>query len=606
MDGRPLIYEFDDVRVDLEKFEIVKADARMHLEPKAFEVLVFLIENRGRLIEKKELLDAVWKDAFVTENAMTRLIAQLRKALGEDSKEAKYIETVPTRGYRFIADVEIVAAGKPLVSRRWLTASGAVLVIAAGVYAYYHWGFATPLSEIKSLAVLPLRALQSSERDEALEMGTTSTLITRLGSLRQLIVRPESAVEKYGHPDQDALAAGREQKVDAVLDSRYQRSGDKFRFTLRLLRVADGATLWADTLDQQAADLFAIEDALSGKVTGALRLTLSSADKELLAKRYTNSAEAWQLYVRGRHLVHTRRIPEIERAISYFQQAIALDDSFALAHSMLGWSYDSLSRLGRSPANEVMPKAKVAYDQALKLDDQLAEAHSYLAMYKDDYEWDYNGAEREHSRALDLNPNSADVRNSYAFFLTFMGRFDQAISEIRRAEELDPSDMFISRNVALVLYFARRYDEAIEQSRRVAELNPNWGPVYNWMIEAYQMKGDEQAAFAAHLKEAEADGERPDEIAEMKAAFSRGGLKGYFSRRLDRVLEQERSTYVLQSAVAKLYARLGEKEQALSRLKKAVEGRDYYVIALKVDPIWDSYRDDPRFQDLLRRVGLTK
>jgi DNA-binding winged helix-turn-helix (wHTH) protein/TolB-like protein len=392
MDAKSLIYHFDDVSVDLEKFEVIKADSRAHLEPKAFEVLVFLIENRGRLVEKKELLDAVWKDAFVTENAMTRVIAQLRKALEEDSKEAKYIETVPTLGYRFIAEVQIVdrqreshsvadaatgatdeRGGSLLNSRRWLTVSVvAMLVIAAVVYAlYFHRGFATRPPEIKSLAVLPPRPLQSTERDEALEMGTASALITRLGSLRQLIVRPESAVERYARPDQDPLAAGREQKVDAVLDSRYQRSGDKFRFTLRLLRVADGATLWADTLDQHAADPFAIQDALAGKVTSALRLTLNSAEKELLAKRHTSSAEAWQLYVRGRHLVHQRGIPEIETAITYFQRAIALDHEFALAHVMLGASYYSLSWLGHSPAKELMPKAKIALDQALKLDASL-------------------------------------------------------------------------------------------------------------------------------------------------------------------------------------------------------------------------------------------
>jgi TolB-like protein len=255
-------------------------------------------------------------------------------------------------------------------------------------------------------------------------MGTTSILITRLGSLRQLIVRPESAVERYARPDQDPLAAGREQKVDAVLDSRYQRSGNIFRFTLRLLRVADGSTLWADTLDQQAADLFAIQDAISSKVNGALRLTLSSAEKELLTKRYTNSSEAWQLYVRGRHLLHQRRIPDIEKAITYFERAIALDNSFALAHATLGSSYSSLSWIGHSREKEVMPKAKVAYDQALKLDTQLAEAHTYQAEYKLYYEWDFIGAEQEHRRAIDLNPNSADVQHEYAFYLAFMGRFD--------------------------------------------------------------------------------------------------------------------------------------------------------------------------------------
>ncbi|HEX4949412.1 MAG TPA: protein kinase, partial [Blastocatellia bacterium] len=236
-------------------------------------------------------------------------------------------------------------------ARGLVVAALVVVVVLIGVLVAWQMSRApgaTP-SEIKSLAVLPLRPLPSTTRDEALELGTTSTLITRLGSLRQLIVRPESAVGRYANSEQDPLAAGREQKVDAVLDNRYMRSGDKLRFQLRLLRVADGATLWADTLDQQTADSFAIEDALSAKVTVGLKLTLSEADKELLAKRYTKSAEAWQLYVRGRLLLHTRQTPNIEKAITYFEQAIALDPGFALAYAKLGHAYASLSWVGQAP-----------------------------------------------------------------------------------------------------------------------------------------------------------------------------------------------------------------------------------------------------------------
>jgi serine/threonine-protein kinase len=479
----------------------------------------------------------------------------------------------------------------------------ALLVLLAAVYAF-RTGRDTAEVAIKTLAVLPPRPLQAGARDEALELGTTSTLITRLGSLRQLIVRPESAVERYASHDQDPLAAGREQKVDAVLDSRYQRVGDKLRFRLRLLRVADGATLWADTLDQQTTDSFAIEDALSAKVTGGLKLTLSEVEKELLAKRYTNNAEAWQLYVRGRQLLHKRQVPEVEKAITYFERAIELDQGFALAHVMLGFAYTSLNYLGDSPAKEVMPKAKAAYDQALMLDDQLAEVHSFLAQYKEFYEWDYRSAEQLHQRALALNPNSADVHHHYAIHLMHMAHFEQALAEISKAEELDPTDGFILRNVAQVLYFARRYNEAIEKSRRAIDLNPNSGPMYNWMIRAYEMKGEEQAAFAARLKQAEANGAGVDQIAGMKAAYAAGGLKGYWRRLLDRQLEREKNRPVGQVNIAMHYAWLGDKEQALAWLQKAVEERNLNVSALNIDPIWDSYRADPRFMALVRRVGL--
>jgi TolB-like protein/Tfp pilus assembly protein PilF len=526
------------------------------------------------------------------------------RQLWRDADEAEIGEAAVEEGLAASQRAE-----KSSSQRRLLATIGGVVALIGLMAALYYFrsGRDTAEAPIKTIAVLPPRPLLSGERDEALEMGATSMLITRLGSLRQLIVRPESAVERYKRPDQDPLAAGREQKVDAVLDSRYQRSGEKFRFTLRLLRVADGATLWADTLDQQTADLFALQDALSANVAGALRLTLSGAEKELLAKRYTNGAEAWQHYVRGRQLLHMRRIPDVGKAITYFERAIALDRGFALAHVMLGYAYTSLNYLGDSPAKEVMPKAKAAYEQALKLDNQLAEAHTFLAQYKHIYEWNFVGAEQLHRRALDLNPNSADVHNHYALHLMMLrGRSEQAILEIRRAEELDPTDGFILRNVAQVLYRARRYDEAIEQTRRAIDMNPNSPVFYPWMISAYEIKGDEQAAFAACLKQAEARGAGADELARIRAAFAADGLKGYWRIELDRLLEQEKSRYVGQFNIAILYARLGEKEQALARLQRAIEDRNLYVTALNVEPLWDSYRADPRFVALARRVGLTQ
>lgn len=220
------------------------------------------------------------------------------------------------------------------------------------------------------------------------------------------------------------------------------------------------------------------------------------------------------------------------------------------------------------------------------------------------YEWDFVGAEAEHKRSIDLNPNSADVRQAYAFYLTYTGRFEQAISEIRRAEELDPASVWIGRNVTQALYFARRYDEAIEQGRRVVEANPNSVTAYDWIYPSYLMKGDEQAALAVNLKQMEVRGATPDEIAAMRAAFAAGGWKGCAKRLLDDLLEQEKSSYVRRHDIATYYAMLGDKEQVIARLQRAVEDRNLFAVVLKVNPIYDNYRADPRFVALLRRVGL--
>jgi tetratricopeptide (TPR) repeat protein len=367
--------------------------------------------------------------------------------------------------------------------------------------------------------------------------------------------------------------------------------------------VTDEATLWADALDQHVADPFTIQDAISSQVTSALRLTLNADDKELLAKRYTRNGEAAWLYARGQHLLHTRYPRDLQKSITYFQGAIDLDQNFALAYAKMGFAYLSLS-FDAPSRKELCLKAKAALDQALMLDDRLAETHAYLGLYKRSYEWDFVGAEQSHKRAVALNPNSADVHNVYAFYLTYMGQVEQGLREMKNAEYLAPTDQFFSRNVSQALFFARCYDEAIWQSERTLELGSNDGRAYIWRIRAFEMKGDELGTFTASLKQAEAYGAAPDTIADMKAAFARGGLKGFWKYSLDRLLETEKTTYVSQIRMAMHYARLGEKEQALARLERAVEDRNHFAIGLKVEPLWDSYRSDPRFQALVERVGL--
>ncbi len=611
-------YEFAPFRLDAVERLLWREGELVHLTPKAIDLLFVLIERRGHLVEKEELLKLVWPDTHIEEANLANNISLLRKTLG-NGNHGHYIETIPKRGYRFVAEVwerddaEKEGAGdtaqvlptprlRDLPSLpRWLVASTGFLVLA--LLLTYFWKTAAP---IKKIAVLPLRPLQAGEQDEAMEMGTASMLITRLSSLRQLIVRPENQVRKYARFEQDPLAAGREQQVDAVLDSRYQRFGNKFRFTLRLLRVADGATLWADTIDQPATDLFAVQDALSSQVTRALRLTLSEADKALMTKRPTTSSEAWLHYARGQHLVHMRNNADTRKAITYFEQAIKLDPNFALAYTQLGFAYMSLGFSGFVPPKEVMPKVKAANEQALRLDDQLAEAHTTLADYKAIWEWDFKGAEREHLRALALDPNSAKVRLDYGFYLTVMGRFDQAVREVRRAEELAPADRFMAHNVAQYLYFARRYDESIEQANRVIDLYPNWGHGYNFLINSWREKRDEQKTFAAMLKQREVSGDGAEEIARVKADFAREGLKGIIRGELDDLLQREREKheYISPFYFAHRHAYLGQKELAFARLQQMLEDRPLYVLLLNVDPQWDSLRDDPRFVALLRRVGL--
>src|SRR5215471_20356218 len=331
MEAKSLIYQFDDVSVDLERFEAIKADSRVRLEPKAFAALVFLIENRGRLVEKKELLDAVWKDTAVTENAMTRIIAQLRKALGDDTKEAKYIETVPTRGYRFIARVKDLAEPgnekliqlkiariaeatsstvrqPPNETPRWLSkqvlVAGFVLavILASASYLFINrQREASASKSLRSIAVLPFKSVGKETSDEYLGLQIADALITRLSGTKQIVVRPTATVRKYADPNQDPMIAGRELSVDLILDGSTTRLDDRIRVNVRLLKVMDGSAVFAQKYDEKFDGIFSIQDSIAAQAAAAMGLKLTSDETRLLRHHHTENTAAYSLYMNGRY-----------------------------------------------------------------------------------------------------------------------------------------------------------------------------------------------------------------------------------------------------------------------------------------------------------------
>jgi len=622
MDRKSLIYQFDDTLVDLQAFKVTKAYSPIQLEPKAVEVLVYLVENRERLIEKKELLDAVWKDAFVTENAMTRVIAQLRKALGDDSKHAKYIETVPTRGYRFIAEVEVTKreeAGEldvdqsknthrgKLTSRRAVIIAACAMLVALIVALSYSWisnkarrsGDATP---IRSMAVLPFKALVADNRDESLEMGIADTLITKLSTVKQIIVRPTSAVIKYAGAGQDLVVAGRELKVDLVLDGHIQRSGDKIRLTVQLVSMPDGAPLWSEKFDSKFTDIFTLQDLISEKVVGALRLKLTGEEQSRLTKRYTQSAEAYQLYLKGRFYWNKRTAEAFRKSIECFNQAIERDPNYALAYAGLADVYVLPYVLRDLPQDSYL-KAKAAAKKALEIDETLAEAHTPLAEVLFRYDWNFRESDREFQRAIELNPNYATAHQWYGEFLTAIGRFDEGIAEGKRALELDPLLLMASYDLGTSYYCARQYDKTIEESRKALELDQSFSHVHANLGSAYEMKGSFQEAIAEFQK-ARQLGDHPLYAALLGRAFAVSGRREKALRMLDELKEIAKQRYDDPLAFAILYAALGEKDQAFQWLERGYQDHALVMTDLKVDPRYDNLRSDPRFADLLRRVGF--
>jgi TolB-like protein/Tfp pilus assembly protein PilF len=445
-----------------------------------------------------------------------------------------------------------------------------------------------------SLAVLPFKALDTGGREEYLGLGIADTLITKLSSISQIVVRPTSAIRKYTAQEQDALAAGREQQVDAVLEGSIQRINDKIRVTVRLLRVRDGSPLWAYKCDEESADLFKLQDAISEQVAGVLMLKLTGREKERLTKRHTENLDAYEAYIKGRYFWNRRTPHDLEKAAAHFQQAVNIDPNYALGYAGLADCY-----LFRSES----AKRDEATRKALALDDTLVEAITTQAFHLSAQRWEWASAEKLFKRALELNPNYAPARQWYAYHLSALGRFPEAIAEINRARELDPLSLIINTDVGHILYLSRQYDPAIEVYRKVLEMEPNFSVARLRLGEAYEQKGMHVEAIAEYQRALGASKD-PTIEAWLGRTYAVAGRKEMAQKILDdlKKIHQRNPHWFFQIAI--IYEGLGEKEQAFKWLEKGSEPEAGALTLIKVDPIVDGLRSDPRFTALLKRIGL--
>jgi serine/threonine-protein kinase len=558
---------------------------------------------------------ALAKETNARYQTMEEVIADLREVVGEvGGSDRLFSSSNPQRGV-----VPLVPGARPgllgALGRQIQSRAGAVLLaviallflgVALAIYYSYRPEAAPPAKLINSIAVLPFKPLVLESRDQALELGMADTLINKLSNIRRMTVRPLSAVRQYTGLEQDATAAGREQKVDAVLDGNIQRSGEKIRVTVRLVRVADGHEIWSDQFDEKFTDIFSVQDSVSRKLTGVLAVTLTGEEKELLAKRQTGNVEAYQLYLLGRY--HLNRLTDdgFRKGRDYFQQAIDRDPNYALAYAGLADAYNRLSSFNAISPKEGFPRAREAAMNALKLDDKLAEAHTMLGIVHFLYDWDWSGAERGFTRALEINPSYSDAHQTYGGYLSAMGRHDEALAEVRRAQELDPLSLEKKLSIGETLFHQRRYDQAIEQYQRVLEMDPNSGFTH-WAIgNVYLQKKRYEEAVAEYQKAIPLSGDSPDEPASLGCAYALSGKTREAQQVLAELKERAKRTYISPTVIAFIHISLGEKDQAFALLDKAYEGRDFILVTLKTEPMFDSLRSDPRFAGLLRRVGLEK
>lgn len=619
------LYEFGPFRLDDSERLLMREGVRVPLTEKAFDTLAALVRRSGRLVSKEELIAEVWPDAFVEDNNLDKSISAIRQALGEKASAPEYVETVRGRGYRFVAPVTEVSdpiapiapvsstpVGRP--SRFWiLILVLALLPLTSGLAMYFSIKARRKMNTTapRVIAVLPFKPLDSDARDESLELGMADTLITKLGALRAVSIRPLSAVRKYSSLEQDPVAAGRELGVEAVLEGSIQHGSERVRVTVRLMRVADGVALWTGTYDEKLADIFAVQDAISEQVTQSLAVRLSVDEERQLTKRYTNNTEAYQIYLRGRYFWNKRTEDAVRKSIEYFRQAIALDPDYALAYSGLADAYWILSAFDPDGGIALLPQSKTAALKALELDDTLAEAHTSLGIVEEFYELDFVAAEREYKRAIQLNQNYASAHHRYGFFLNRMERIDDAHVEFRRALELDPFSLPINVDAARPFFRSGDHERAIAQLQKAIEIDPNYPRAHNVLANWYAQMGryDEAVAEAKKAAALSAPAPPPDGPPrgsyQLVYIYAKAGRVIEARRMLDELEKQpnRRNDQLYFQALA--YAALGNRERAFALIEEIYNTRSLELLSLKGDPAWDDLRSDPRFRELLHRFGLT-
>jgi DNA-binding winged helix-turn-helix (wHTH) protein/TolB-like protein/Tfp pilus assembly protein PilF len=649
------LFEFGQFRLDTAERLLLRDGEPVPLTPKAFDLLVTLIERSGRLVEKDELIQILWPDSFVEDANLTSHVWTLRKTLGEDHNGDRYIETIPKRGYRFTIPVtELVAESEELVLEKhtlmrvvteeeeqtdsdddvkqlpaqlllpphksgkgWglIVAFGllSALLIAVSVALYRSRASAeekrTEASvasrpALRSIAVLPFKTIGAERDNEYLGIGMSDALITKLGNIRQVIVRPTSAVRRYTDPLQDPLAAGREQGVEAVLDGSIQRAGERIRVTVQLFRTQDGASLWSAKFDERFTDIFALQDSISRQVMRELMVELNQEERQRLQKRGSENVEAYQAYLKGLYFWNKRSKDGYQKAVEYFNQAIERDPTYAQAYVGLGNAYAYLGGHDQASQSEAIAKQRAAVKRALALDETLSEAHATLGLIAMNSDWDWAEAEKEFKRAIELSPNYATAHAWYGEFLAFMGRFEEGVAEIKRGQELDPLSLVINTDVAKVYLLARRYDEAIEQYKRALEMDPEFEVAHGLLALTYSLKGMHEEALG-ELRQIEDLEKDPMYLSFLGYVYGRWGKKDEARGVLNRMESLSKQTYVSPHWMIVVNAGLGENDEVFKWFERVFNERTSgCTIDLKVSPLYDSLRSDPRFSDLMRRARI--
>lgn len=633
-------YVFGDFRLDALQRRLAHRDGTpVALTPRLIDALLYFVERPGELLDKHALMKALWPGLVVEENNLNQTISALRRALGDESQDSRYIQTVPRRGFRWVAKVREVAeasvadpasavvqdaaapaeaAPSPVPAstaprmpprRRWVWAAMAAVaaITAAGLWLPDHW----PQGErdaaaTTTLAVLPFKPLVSDARDELLELGMADSLIARLSTLPGLVVRSVGSVQRYAGAAQDPLVAARELDVEWVVDGTIQHNGDQIRVTARLLR-ADGTARWSGTFDERYVGVFAVQAMISDRVAQVLAPQLGARGRRGLLASGTQNPDAYQLYLAARTSAQSLRPSGLRRSILFYKKALELDPNYALAWAGLAETYRRLPFGADTPPTEAFEPARAAALRAIEIDPSLAEGYAGLGWVKFWYEWDWPGAEKAFRRAIELNSNVWEAQLGLGHLLSSLGRGDEGFPHIQRARELDPMSLITNTIEAGYLLGRGRREEADQRIQRALEIDPEFW-VGHLTLASFYLADKEPGKAIEALRTADrySEGESTQALTLIGYLLGRTGQREQAQSVLDRLLSLAKQHYVPPTSIAAVYVGLGDNASALDYLERAYDVRDLRLSFMKIDGRWGPLKNEPRFQALLKTMKLDK
>ncbi len=625
---------FGVFELDLRSGELRKHGLLVRLQEQPFQVLTMLVENSGEVVTREDLQKKLWPaNTFVDfDHGLNKAINKIRDALGDSAESPRFVETVARRGYRFLAEVksahgvpvrsELVARVHPAAGTRpslplesdtrkdhlpslaWKILVPVLLVLIAAFAAWTFHFRNSPSPNIRSLAVLPLESLSADASQDYFADGMTDELITDLSQIGALRVISRTSVMPYKHAGKSLPQIARELDVDAVVEGTVLRSGDRVRITAQLIQANADKHLWAASYEGDVRDTLALQNQVARSIAEQIRISLSPQEQAVLKSAKVVNPEAYEAYLKGRYFWNKRTADSLKTAVDYFNQAIAKDPNYAQAYTGLADTYALLGdwQYAVLTSKEAFPKAKAAAIKALELDGALSEAHNSLAFCFDAFDWDFESAGKEFRRAIELNPGYATAHHWYAWHLSLMGQYDEAITEMRKAKNLDPLSLIINSDLAELLVIAHFYDESIIQSRKTIGMDPNFALAHNQLAQAYLQKHMYKEAVAELQKAVELSKGSPTCIANLARAYAASGKTSQAEKLLDDLKKSSNRNYSDASEIAVIYAALGNRDQAMNWLEKGFEER--FNPGVLSRPGFDPLRSDPRFKDLVRLIGL--